>query len=100
MSAHSCCQVHTRSGERIRRLASRWGTGGEIAGWIVSTATLALIPKCPACVAAYIALATGVGISFSTAAHLRMLLVVGCIAFVTSLAARRLFRLIKRQYNP
>jgi len=46
--------------------------------WLLSAAGLALIPKCPACIAAYIALGTGVGISISTAAHLRIALLAAC----------------------
>jgi hypothetical protein len=45
--------------------------GGEIAGWIIPTATLALLPKCPACLVGYIAVATGMGISFTAAKYLR-----------------------------
>ena len=70
MNARHCCQIKTRAGDNARRPASRWRRGGEIAGWIVPSATLALLPKCPACVVAYVALATGIGISMPTAAHL------------------------------
>ena len=39
--------------------------------WALPATVLALVPKCPACVAAYVLLATGVGVSVSTAAVIR-----------------------------
>lgn len=56
--------------------------------WTLPSAILILMPKCPMCVAAYLTLATGVGISFSTAAHLRLLMLFLCAASLTFLAAR------------
>ena len=88
MSARHCCK--TRAGDNAPRLASRLRRGGGIAGWILPGATLALIPKCPACVAAYVALATGIGISLPTATYLRAMLVVLCVASLVFIAARRL----------
>ena len=96
MNTHHCCQTGTQGRDNAHRPASRWRRGGEIAGWIVPSATLALLPKCPACVMGYAALATGLGISMSTAAHLRTLLVMLCMASFVFVAARRLWRCIAR----
>jgi hypothetical protein len=90
MNTPHCCQVKARAGDNARRSASRLRRGGEIAGWIVPTATLALLPKCPACVAAYVALATGIGISLPTATYLRAMLVVLCVTSLVFITARRL----------
>jgi hypothetical protein len=54
-------------------------------GWIVPTTILALIPKCPACVAGYAVIGTSVGFSLSAFAQLRLALIVlslVCLSFV------------------
>lgn len=70
--------------------ASRRRRGGEVTGWLLSGATLVMIPKCPACLAGYVALATGIGISFSTATYLRLLVLFLCLGSMGYLAARRI----------
>ena len=54
-------------------------------GWIIPTTILALIPKCPACVAGYAVIGTSVGFSLSAFAQLRLALIVlslVCLSFV------------------
>jgi hypothetical protein len=80
MTARSCCR--------------------NAAGWIVPGVGLALIPKCPACVAAYVAALTGIGISWSAAANLRWLMVILCTTTLLFVAARQTVRFIQRRTNP
>jgi hypothetical protein len=67
-----------------------------MAGWIIPSATLVLLPKCPACVALYVALFSGVGISIASASRLRTSLEILCATALLYLAVKRLFRLISR----
>ena len=103
MSTHCCCEValsgpeHDTAGDRTtdgdlhpRKLVWRCL---NIAQSMVPGAILALLPKCPVCLAAYVAIGTGVGLSVSTATYLRMLLVLLCVASLTYLAVRRVCRL-------
>jgi hypothetical protein len=93
VNTRHCCQIATQDRDNAPRPASRWRRGGEIAGWIIPSATLVLLPKCPACVAVYVALFSGVGISVASASNLRTSLLILCVAALLCLALTRLCRL-------
>ena len=99
MNAHGCCEVvltgsnrgsiPMMSGARIAMSGPRPRRWREIAGWIVPSSILALLPKCPACIAAYFAIGGGIGISISTAMYLRRGLVVLCMTSLGYFAVSR-----------
>jgi hypothetical protein len=62
-----CCQGGTDLASPPRR-------GWSIAASLLPLAVWLLLPKCPLCVASYLALWTGLGLSFTEAAALRQLL--------------------------
>ena len=88
MKTPRCCSKHATvapANSWVRRCR-------ETAGWLVPGTILALLPKCPACFAAYIALGTGLGLSLPAASSLRTLLIVVCVATLVYCAARRFHR--------
>jgi len=64
----------------------------EIAGAVVPATVLAILPKCPACIAAWLAVGTGIGISMPAAAFLRGLILVSCLGCLAFVAVRLLRR--------
>src|SRR5438045_2578313 len=68
----------------------------DVLGWIIPGAILAILPKCPMCLAAYIAIWTGVGISLSAATHLRVSLLVLIAGLALFMAARNTSHLIRK----
>ena len=64
----------------------------EILAWALPGAVLVSVPKCPACLAAHVALWTGLGLSLSTATYLRWMLLFLCAASLLLLAVSRLGR--------
>lgn len=65
--------------------------GRELVAWALPSAGLVL-PKCPACLAAYLALWTGLGLSLSTATYLRWAMLFVCIGALLFLILSRLGR--------
>lgn len=79
----------TDAGSSARARSTRRFAGGA-ARLIVPGVAMAFIPKCPLCLAGYIALATGIGIGAPAAAALRTSLVILCGALIALAAAQAL----------
>lgn len=82
MNPKDCCPL------RVRRRSL------EMTGWLVPAAILTLVPKCPVCLAVYVALGTGIGLSVTTASYLRIGLIVVCMGSIVYLGARSLRRAV------
>ncbi len=63
-----------------------------IGGWITPGLLLVLMPKCPACFAAYIALVSGIGLSLPVVAVVRTTLMILCVASLVFMISRQIRR--------
>jgi hypothetical protein len=87
MKTDRCCRENSRAGTIARRCVDGFG-------WIIPGAILAIVPKCPMCLAAYIALWSGIGLSLSAATHLRVSLLILSVGLILFMTARQICRLI------
>ena len=88
-ASHGCADPRTAAPKRLQLV----GRGLAACG---SGALLILMPKCPACLAAYVSLAAGVGVSITTAAYLRWTVIGLCAAVVAFVCVRAAFDLVGR----
>ena len=98
VSASCCSGGHATEGRTQGGSSSavwvRQGRRG--AQWLVPGAILALLPKCPMCIAAYIALGTGIGVSIPAAAHVREAIILPCMTALGFLVLRQAAHLVGR----
>ena len=98
MKTQQCCAgVRRASAESSTPASSPWRRGGKIGSWLVSGAAFVLVPKCPACLAAYVALVSGIGISITTATYLRSSMLVLSATALLFLALQALCRFCVRR---
>jgi len=83
MKNGSCCQRNS-SDTVVGRPWSR--AARRAVSWIVPSVVLAAMPKCPLCLAAYVALFTGFGISIAAAKFAWWFVAIGCVAVLVYLA--------------
>jgi hypothetical protein len=60
----------------------------DLTAKVIPVAILAVLPKCPACLAAYVAFGTGIGLSLTAATYLRLSLIVACVASLVFFVAK------------
>jgi len=92
MNSSCCCQRKPRTDHGAPQQKSWLRRAREAAGWIVPGAVLALLPKCPLCLAACVALGTGFTMSCSSAHLLMRGLTVLCLGTLALCVVRRVVR--------
>jgi hypothetical protein len=106
VNAHRCCLVtsgameQNKAGERIAEgdphPTSFLRRSLDLTAKVIPVAILAVLPKCPACLAAYVALGTSIGLSLSAATYLRLSLIVACVASLTFFLAKAIRPMVRR----
>ena len=79
---HCNCSHNAKPLQTIESTQDKKKTSRGFSGYLkmaIPAFVFIIIPKCPVCLAGYIALATGIGISITTATYVRFGLIVFCI---------------------
>lgn len=88
MNKATCCTMTTstahtnlaRATDGKTRPSSRTHRAFALGKFSLPALILAVLPKCPACFAAYLALGTGISVSLAAASFLRTMLIGICVA--------------------
>ncbi len=89
MNSPCCCQRKPGAGDDGHQQKAWLRRARGVVGWILPGALLALMPKCPLCLAAYVALGTGFTMSCSSAHILMRTLTALCIGTLALCVVRR-----------
>jgi hypothetical protein len=90
---NKCCGARNSKYTVLER--SRLQVVGRAISWILPGVVLTAMPKCPLCLAAYVALFTGFGISLAVAQFAWWIIALGCIALLIYLASKSVFTLFR-----
>lgn len=82
------CAIKERAANTGPRPSPWLARVARLTRWIVPSAILVLLPKCPLCIAGYVMLATGIGISFTAAVYLQAGFTVLCVASLLYLVVK------------
>jgi hypothetical protein len=88
MNASRCCVLARRTSSADSRNLHRSKAAAE---WGIPTLLLVLTPKCPMCVATYLAMA-GIGLSVGAATWLRQSVIAFCLVVIGLLVVRMMMR--------
>ena len=96
------CTCHNRGKQHeniVHKNSNKKKTIGryiEFVKMLMPAVVFAIIPKCPVCLAGYIALGTGLGLSITTATYIRIVLIILCILSLLYFVVKHISRFIVR----
>lgn len=94
IKTHHCCETNIGKADSKSHPPKLGRRIFKVTEWLIPGVILVILPKCPLCLVAYVALGTGIGLSVSTAANASILIFVVCVGFLAYFAAKHLYRFI------
>jgi hypothetical protein len=88
---NGCCS--SKRSDDLIAMRSWTGVVRRTVSWVVPGVVLAAMPKCPLCLAAYVAIFTGCGISLATASFAWWTMTAACVLALTYLVTASMLRL-------
>ncbi len=99
MNTSPCCHRPPSAPGGVPRRSSPLRRLWEMAGLLLPGTLLALMPKCPMCLAAYVALGTGCTLSYTSAHLLMRTLTALCICTLAFCLVRRIIKHLRHRHT-
>ena len=100
-NTHCNCSNNTSTLQAVEQKRGRKKTGRRFIDFIkmvMPAVIFIVIPKCPVCLAGYIVLGTGIGLSITTATYLRIGLIVVCILSLAYFVTKHAYRYLMNNH--